>query len=103
MPDPRARDPRFPDRPTHPDFVRLSEVVQTHDAMTEQLRVNPFAVVGVDQASLMYVISNRLKIASERLHRDLTGSRFQALYLDAFALGKAYAESGTDDTEENQP
>jgi len=93
--NPRARDPRFPDRPTHPDFVRLSETVQTHDAMTEELGLTPIQVVGVDEESLMYFMRNRMAIASQRMHRDLTHPRFMALYLDAFALGKAYAESMT--------
>ena len=92
MPDPRARDPRFPDRPTHPDFIRLSEAVQTHDAMAEQLDVSPFAVMGVDEESFLYFLKNRLGMVSQRMHRDFTGPRNQALYLDAFALGKRYAE-----------
>ena len=107
MPDPTARDPRFPDRPTHPDFARLSYAVQTHDAMAEQLDVNPFAVVGVDPESMMYLIRNRFAMfnqlggaptGTDRAHLREAHPFLVALYLDAFALGKAYAESAGEDT-----
>lgn len=103
MPDPRERDPRYPDRPSHPDFVRLSTAVQNHDAMAEQMGVSPFAILGVDEESFTYFLTNRMGIVSERMHRDFTNPRFAALYMDAFALGKRYAElerEGVDDEHE---
>ena len=94
MPDPRARDPRFPDRPTHPDFIRLSEAVQTHDAMAEQLDVNPFAITGVDEKSLSYFLENRIGVMMQRLGTRilLAKAMVGAIWLDGFALGKRYAE-----------
>lgn len=101
MPDPRARDPRFPDRPTHEDFIRLSEAVQTHDAMAEQLGVGTFDIIGVDEESLTYVIKNRFGIilqtgiaptGTDRAHLRDAHPFLMVLYLDAFALGKRFAE-----------
>lgn len=93
MPDPRVRDPHYPDRPTHPDYVRLSEVAQAHDALAEQLNVPVPEILGIDEESFFYFLKHRLGIASQSLHRDFNGPKFAALYLDAFALGKAYAEN----------
>lgn len=93
--DPRKKDPRFPDRPTHPDFIRLSEIVQKHDIDTERLGHSPFEVLGVDEASFLYFLDNRLGVFSQRTHRTFEGrnkAMISALYMDAFALGKAFAE-----------
>ena len=109
MPDPSKPDPRFPDRPTHPDFIRLSHVVQTHDAMAEGLDVGTFQILGVDEASFLYFVRNRFGIlyqqgiaptGTDRAHLRDAHPFLVALYLDAFALGKAFAESP--DTEENR-
>lgn len=101
MPDPRERDPNFPDRPTHRDFVRLSEIVQAYDDRAEIRGESPFAIAGVDEESLIYFMKNRLGVASQRMHRDLTQPRFMALYLDAFALGKRFNEERVEDAIEH--
>lgn len=90
--DPTQPDPQFPDRPTHQDFIDLSNVVQGHDARSAT--AGPFEIAGVDSDSFIYMVEQRLGIYSQ-----LSPGRINpkdpillALYLDAFALGKAFAE-----------
>lgn len=100
--DPKKRDPRFPDRPTHPDFARLSEVVQDHDIRAERLGVKPTAILGVDEDSFMYFLENRLGIFAQRtgipvFDNPSMKAVLGALYMDAFALGKDYAQAQASD------
>lgn len=94
MPDPRGRDPHFPDRPTHPDWIRLSEAVQTHDAMAEQLGVDVVAITGVDRESLLYFFEHRFRIMARVMGPSLVRdkAKVMAIYMDAFALGKRFGE-----------
>lgn len=94
MPDPRKYDERYPNRPKHEHFVILSESAQAHDAMSEQLDINPFEVAGVDEKSFTYFVRNRMGRVSEH-PSGITippSPAIVALYLDAFAIGKAFAE-----------
>lgn len=85
--DPSKADPRHPDRPTHPDFVRLSNALQTTDARAEA--GEPIAdILGVDETSLLYVIDNRLTILGLS-----DNTMLKAVYVDAFTLGMRYAEA----------
>lgn len=87
--DPTERDPRFPDRPTHPHWVRLSNAMQAMDAQADA-GTEMSEIIGVDEESLRYGITNRLGILAQ-----VTGGRIDplALYIDAFTLGKLYAEA----------
>lgn len=88
--DPAQRDPRFPNRPTHPDWVRLSNALQEMDARadagTEMMQI----IGNVDEESLRYAVTNRLAILHQVTHGEMDAL---AVYLDAFTLGKLYAES----------
>ena len=102
MPDPRARDPRFPDRPTHRDFIRLSEIVQAHDDRAEIRGENPFAIAGVDEESIRYFIENRLGVMQQALDIRLPmKTALMALYLDAFALGQRFTQERVEDALEH--
>lgn len=105
MPDPRERDPRFPDRPTHPDFIKLSEVVQEYDDRAENKGEDPFALTGVDEESLLYLIRNRFGIFGQRTDRERWFEEHEmflmALYLDAFALGAAVTRGHAEDAIEH--
>jgi len=109
MPDPRKPDPRFPNRPTHEDFAILAEIAQAHDAMAEQLGLHPFRdVLQVDEESFIYFAENRLGIFRQVTPGGaaLPGSAagragMVALFMDAFALGKAYAERKAEEGEAN--
>lgn len=96
--DPRKQDPRFPERPTHPDFMVLSTVVQQNDIQAERLGGNPLEMVEVDQKSMLYFLRNRIGIFGQRLGFDISDPRVQtalmSLYIDAFALGRGYEAAG---------
>lgn len=95
--DPRNPDPLFPDRPTHEDFIVLSEAAQSMDYRAEELGEPVDSIVGVDMESLDYFIENRLAILSDRVLVDFSDPLLMALYLDAFTLGKHYAERKRND------
>lgn len=92
--DPRRPDPRFPDRPTHPDFFIMSDVTQDHDFQSERLGRSPMGIIGVDEESFHYFLQSRLAITAQRTGLDLTNPALKALlgaiYMDAFATGKAF-------------
>lgn len=97
MPDPRERDPRFPDRPTHRDFIRLSDIVQAHDDRAEIRGENPFAIAGVDEESIKYFMQNRMAIFQQRIGLlPIPLPSLMALYLDAFALGQRFTQARVD-------
>jgi hypothetical protein len=94
--DPRKRDPRFPDRPTHEDFVVLSEQVQRIDHEAEVDHVPLPEIVGVDMESLLYLLRQRMGLMIQRTGRsniDPMDPMLMAIYMDAFTLGKRYAEA----------
>lgn len=55
------RDPRFPDRPTHPDFELLSETVCANDNMSEFGSEMIPAIIGTfaDPESVEYMVVQR--------------------------------------------
>lgn len=85
--DPNEPDPRFPDRPTHPDFALLSNVLQGMD-MRAGGGATWAEITGVDIDSLVYAINNRL--GTMGIPRD---PNVVALYIDAFTAGKLYTEA----------
>lgn len=88
--DPTQPDPRFPGRPTHPDFVRLSNAVQAMDAAAEA-HVKLADLIGCDLDALTYVIQNRLNILNQ-LGLIPPSPYNIGIYIDAFTLGRLYAE-----------
>src|SRR5690606_32034784 len=56
--DPIPFDPRFPSRPTHPDFTRLSSAVAMQDAVSDMLGVE--AASSADLPSLIYMARGRV-------------------------------------------
>lgn len=90
--DPTQPDPQFPNRPTHPDFARLSNVIQGMDMRSGVASVPE--ITGVDDDSLLYAIDMRLQILGQLTNGAIQNNTLmKALYLDAFALGKLYAEA----------
>ena len=91
--EPLPADPRFPDRPTHPDFARLSSAVMQQDAVADMLGIREAA--NVDFESLTY-------LAQHRIHAAIGGvpvptwlmTTMGALYFDAFTLGVGFTERG---------
>jgi len=93
-PDP---DPRFPDRPTHPDFAELSEAVRANDMLADEHgqdglldRIREF----VDVDSLEYIALHRSLIGAAELSRlgepvNLPAA-LQASIIDGFVLGAAF-------------
>jgi hypothetical protein len=72
-------DPRFPDRPTHEDFARLSEVVIEQD---DNMKVDDV----IDLESLMYMAINRVEMARQR------GALGVPSWIDGFMAGARYAQ-----------
>ena len=85
-------DPRFPDRPQHEDFWRISEAFGLTDGRADAGE-SFTAIVSdhVDEASLIYV-------AQQRALRVLGGAalspQLMALYADAFVTGVVYQKLG---------
>jgi len=85
-------DPLFPDRPDHPDFLRLSKAVIHFDSEADGGR-DIEEIVGelIDLPSLIYMADQRI------LRTGLQGgnairARLLALYVDAFSLGYRIAQ-----------
>lgn len=91
MSDDPLRDKRFPDRPQSQDFWRMSEVILRIDGASDEGGQRVEDILGVDMAALMYVIAERIKMVHDKLPPQY---REAALYMDAFALGKGFAEAG---------
>lgn len=86
-------DPRFPDRPTHPDFARLSATVIEQDQRAETFGIN--AAASVHLPSFAYLAQRRVRMATEGLELgEGMAVAILATYLDAFQLGVGFAERG---------
>lgn len=88
MTDP-LNDPRFPDRPTHPDFWRISESVLQLDGKADEGAQSFDTIVYplVDVRSLGYM-------AHQRALRMGTGFVSETLYLDGFLAGVLFQQKG---------
>lgn len=92
--DPRGHDPQFPDRPTHQDFIDLSDVVQGNDLRSEAM-VGPMEILGLDQEAVSYFLQERLNLFDRLTNGAIMQVPWQllmAMYLDAMAAGKGLAE-----------
>lgn len=97
--DPAEQDEQFPDRPTHSDFVLLSNLIQSIDNRAEA-DVPIEEITGTDHDSLIYFIMNRINIMQERLGAGFP-PQLKALlfsvYVDAFTIGRAFGEARTEE------
>ena len=84
--DPSQFDPRFPHRPTHPDFVRLANAAQNVDSQAGSGRSVP-DILNLDEDSVIYFIEQRLGALG------VTSAVAKAMYLDAITIA-TYAERG---------
>jgi hypothetical protein len=112
MSTPLPPDPRFPRRPTHKDFARLSEVVFNLDgqadknprrqaameATGQKIKYNPFLGI-VDPTSLTYMAEQRVGIglkhfAEGKLPATNLQEVMQAMWMEAFAVGVEFQKAG---------
>lgn len=104
----KNRDPReaalAAQRPTHPDFWRLSEVVRAHD---DRANVAGLAAVVADLAdldSVSYMADQRVMRVEELVLRSKLGPRertvLEGLFMDAFYLGVGFQRAGGHQEEE---
>lgn len=76
----------FPNRPTHPDYWLMAEVVQDLDAAAEDGMSADRIVGDLDMASVAYMASQRVL----RAQNLLKGSAMAPLWFDAFVIGVMY-------------
>jgi hypothetical protein len=96
MSDP-LNDPRFPGRPTHPDFWRMSEVVLQNDGEATEGAQSMEEIVKdtVDLESLTYFAMQRAGIYCKGM--GLPESMVPvlgSLWLDAFMAGAKFQKRG---------
>lgn len=92
-------DPRFPNRPQHPDFWRLVSAVNYLDGeATEGGRsTQDILAQYVDAESIAYLSQQRFMRALEAAGGDLDFRAIAlSLYIDAFALGCQFTKEETD-------
>jgi hypothetical protein len=96
MDDP-LRDPRFPKRPQHPDFWRLSDAILEQDGRAEEGGEDVFTIADVDGDSIAYVAQQRAALLTRAygvaVTRDVAVLLMSA-YIDAFTLGRAFERKG---------
>jgi hypothetical protein len=92
------RDPRFPSRPQHPDFWRLSEVVLKLDGdSTEGRRPLKASAEGrIDLASLAYLASQRVGLLEQRVGElpDNVRASLAAMFLTGVLTGIEFERAG---------
>lgn len=97
--DTPAVDPRFPDRPQHPDFWRLAAQVKMMDRESDlaSAEIGDQALVldGVDDHSVAYMAQQRVMRARALIEPEdgNTTGREGVLWVDGFIAGKRFAES----------
>jgi hypothetical protein len=91
-------DPRFPNRPNHPDFWLMSQAIVDTDAQSETGQAAP-DIMGrlVDVESLTYVAEQRALRAAPRLEtgglvfrNPQNMSILAGLWIDAFVAGARF-------------
>lgn len=96
MSDDLLNDPRFPNRPTHPDFWRMSEALIEVDSRAEKGEAVD-VVENADFDSLIYVAEQRLAMDARQFSvaLDPASKNFMlGLYIDAFTLGRGFERRG---------
>ncbi len=87
-------DPGFPNRPDHPDFRRLSWIIQGLDADMDGGKdsFDNILRAKVDPASLIYLAEQRISRIAPIITPTLD-FLLKALYLEAFIVGCSFTES----------
>lgn len=102
MPDPTKADSLFPDRPTHPDFVRISLVMQTLDMESEQpdFDYRAYTEQVVDLPSFFYAGNHRagtgidaLGMVMEKIPPMLRAF-IVSTWMDGFMIGAQFQKQG---------
>jgi hypothetical protein len=89
-------DPRFPDRPQHPDFWTLSRIINELDDLAETKGwLVATSTVPVDIESMVYMARQRAAMALDLLKGSDDTERMGLLWMDAFILGVRYGMEST--------
>ena len=90
-------DPRVPNRPTHPDFWRISEVLLQNDGQATEGGQSMGEIVKetVDLKSLTYIAQQRGGMACQRMGLPESLSMVLAsTWMDAFMAGARFQQRG---------
>lgn len=92
-------DPRFPDRPTHPDFWRISQVLTMNDGRATEggQSVPEITAAVVDIDSLTYAAKQRAGIACQALGLPTSPgwvAKLASVWIDAFVAGATFEQEG---------
>lgn len=90
-------DPRFPNRPTHPDYWRIAEVAMQQDGKAEEGKQSvPQILEGVvDHESATYAATNRALIMCQKTGLpEALAPVLAAVWLDAFSVGVRFQQRG---------
>lgn len=105
-PDEFFNDPSLPQRPDHPDYWRMAEILQQMDAnVTEAIGGDPTAYDDevkktVDYETISYVAIQRgmrilgIKTRGELMTHAPEVMRFAAIYIEAFIVGARFQDRG---------
>lgn len=85
-------DPRFPNRPTHPDLARLSSAAAEQDAVSDMLGLD--AALLIDVNSAVYMARSRAHAIGFTEIPKAVETRILSLYLDALHMGIGFANRG---------
>jgi hypothetical protein len=94
--DDPLHDPRFPNRPQHPDFWRLADAVLENDAAVEDgTGIEEFLAPYVDLPSLAYMAEQRAALYLSRAGLPVDLAPFVAAgWVDGWIAGVKYQEKG---------
>jgi hypothetical protein len=96
MSDP-LNDPRFPGRPTHPDFWRMSETVLQHDGEATEGDQSMEEIVKdtVDLQSLTYFAMQRAGMSCQKMGLpEALAPALASVWMDAFMAGAKFQKRG---------
>lgn len=85
-------DPRFPQRPRHPDLARLSSAAAEQDAVSDMLGLDAALLIDVDSA--VYMARRRAHAIGFAEVPPPIETRILSLYLDALHMGIGFANRG---------
>lgn len=86
-------DPRFPDRPDHPDFWRLSKaVIANDDAADQGVPIEKIMTdLGIDPKSVQYMAEQRmLRALGHNFVSPQAKVLLMGLWIDAFVAGVGF-------------
>lgn len=93
-------DPRFPNRPSHPHFWKITEIINYQDGEATEADRSAPDIVGeiADPDSVAYVAQMRARRLVQSMHRNsASGARLEmmlaAMWLDAFTTGVRFGQS----------